>query len=184
MKQHSMAERTGYWIIVGLGLRDSSSTYYLINWVNLEFLPLSSQNNIGPGGNIKQSCLSPVFLPPLESNNILCRQKQSDADFICGAVTPSRVEVVTGADVWLGRVDRMMVEKDQNNSSCPPPNEKEMMKYLWLGPFLPAPGKSFAPKYLYSQSWFYLFLRCQLLCSLSTVTDTTRLKTLCDLWCP
>lgn len=137
--------------------------------------------NIGPGSNIKQSSLSPVFLLHLKSNNILCRKKQSDADFICGAVTPSREEVVTGTDVWLGRVDKMMVEKDQNNSSCSLPSEKEMMKYLWLEPFLPAPGKSFSPKYPYSQSWFYLFLRCQLLCSLSTVTDTTRLKTQCDL---
>lgn len=178
-----MVERTGYWIIVGLQLRDSSSTCYLINWVNLEFLPLVPKQ-YRTRRQYKTSSLSPVFLLPLESNNILFRQKQSDADFICGAMTPSREEVVTGADVWLERVDRMMIEKDQNNISWPPPNEKEMMKYLWLGTFLLAPGKSFAPKYLYSQSWFYLFLRCQLLCSVSTVTDTTRLKTQCDLWWP
>lgn len=52
---------------------------------------------------------------------------------------------------------------------------------LWLGPFPPAPNKPFTPKSLYKQSCFYLFLRCQLHWSLSTVTDSTGLKTQCNL---
>lgn len=88
---------------------------------------------------------------------------------------------MTGAKVWLGIMDVMMVEEDQNSSSRPPASEKEMVKTFWLELFPPAPGKSFTLKYLYKQSGFYLFLRYHLLCFLSAATGTTRLKTHCDL---
>lgn len=68
---------------------------------------------------------------------------------------------------------------------CPhTPVEKDVERFLWLGPFPPAPGKPFPPKYLYKLSCFYLFQRCRLLWSPSTVADTTRLETQCDLWYP
>lgn len=56
---------------------------------------------------------------------------------------------------------------------CPHHSEKGNVERLsWLGSLPPAPS----PKYLYKQSCFYLFQRCQVLWSPRVVADTTRLK--------
>lgn len=65
-----------------------------------------------PGGSINQSSLH-NFSCYLWRVVIHARQKQSDVDFISGAVSLSREDAMSGAAVWLGRVDLKMVEEDQ-----------------------------------------------------------------------
>ena len=64
-------------------------------------------------------------------------------------MTPWREEVVTGADVWLGIVDEMMVEEDQNNSRPLPPQWK------WN-------GENFVARTISSSSWEVIYSKISL----------------------
>ena len=113
---------------------------------------------------------------------IQARLKQRGVDIISSAIC---VPIEGGCDEWCWCLVGEGGSEDGGGrpvtAPCPHHSEKgNVERLLWLGSFPPAPS----PKYLYKQSCFYLFRRCQVLWSPRAVADTTRLKTRCNLCYP